>query len=298
MQYTKMIKVLTLSALACSMLTSVVSAETLSARAIMEKMDKQQRDSSDSVLSKSQMASCEFAKTQSGIACVDQPRIKVMESVSIQEGANKKDSKGISILLEPASERGIGMLTYSYDDESRDTESWLYLSALGKVKRMASGTGEDQEPVALFGSEFTTEDMENGKTDEYEYNILQEGPYGENEVWVIEALPKPERLKKTRYSKVLMWVDKKRFVPLKIQTYDKRGKAYKRTNFDQFEKINGLWISRDVTIMNLQTQRLSRMQTSEIAMGVTIDPEFLTQRTLTDFAYREKELNKLRKFIQ
>lgn len=95
-----------------------------------------------------------------------------------------------------------------------------------------------------------------------------------------------------------MWVDKKRFVPLKIQTYDKRGKAYKRTNFDQFEKINGLWISRDVTIMNLQTQRLSRMQTSEIAMGVTIDPEFLTQRTLTDFAYREKELNKLRKFIQ
>ena len=281
------------------LISLVVSAdEHLTARQIMEKMDQQQRDSSDSVLSKSKLSSCKFAKSEKGIACVDQPRVKLMESVSVQLGETKKDSKAISILLEPASERGIGMLTYSYDDETRDTESWLYLSALGKVKRMASGTGEDQEPVSLFGSEFTTEDMESGKTDEYEYKILKAGPYGKNKVWVIEAIPKPKRLKKTKYSKVLMWIDQVRFIPLKIQTYDKRGKPYKRSTFKQFEKINDLWISRDVTIMNLQTKRLSRMKTSEIAMGVTIHDEFLTQRTLTDFAYREKELNVLRQHIQ
>ena len=40
------------------------------------------------------------------------------------------------------------------------------------------------------------------------------------------------------------------------------------------------------------------MLTSEIAMGVDIHKEFLTQRTLTDFAYRERELAKLRKHIQ
>ena len=275
-----------------------ISAMADDARAIMEKMDKQQRASSDSTLSKSKLSSCQFAKKGKGITCIDKPRVKVMESVSLQLGESKKDSKGISILLEPASERGIGMLTYSYDDETRDTESWLYLSALGKVKRMASGTGEDQEPVALFGSEFTTEDMENGKTDEYDYKILKAGPYGKNTVWVIEAIPRPERLKKTKYSKVLMWIDQERYVPLKIQSYDKRGKAYKRTTFKRFEKINDLWISRDVTIMNMQTKRLSRMLTSEIAMGVDIHSEFLTQRTLTDFAYRERELTQLRKHIQ
>lgn len=284
----------------CFLLSSswVAWSVPMDARAIMEKMDQQQRDSSDSVLSKSKLSSCQFAKAQKGIACVDKPRVKVMESVSLQTGQNKKDSKGVSILLEPASERGIGMLTYSYDDETRDTESWLYLSALGRVKRMASGTGEDQEPVSLFGSEFTTEDMENGKTDEYDYKILKEGPYGKHHVWVVESLPKPKRLKKTKYSKVFIWVDKERFIPLKIQTFDKRGKPYKRSTFKRFEKINDLWVSRDVTIMNLKTKRLSRMQTSEIAMGVEIHDEFLTQRTLTDFAYREKELNQLRKYIQ
>ncbi|MEE8057186.1 MAG: outer membrane lipoprotein-sorting protein [Pseudomonadales bacterium] len=268
------------------------------ARAIMEQVDQRERNVADSTLSKSRLSSCKFGKKQSTITCVETPRVKVLESISRQLGSNKKDSQSVSILLEPASERGIGMLTYSYDDVSKDTESWLYLSALGKVKRMASGTGEDREPTALFGSEFTTEDMESGKTDEYYYQILQEGLYAGNQVWVIEAKPKPARLKKTNYSKILLWIDKERFIPLKLQNFDKQGKPYKRIIFKNIQQINGLWLARDVTVMNMKTQRLSNMKTSEIALGVDIDQEFLTQRTLTDFAYREKELKKLRKFVK
>lgn len=268
------------------------------ARTIMDRVDAQQRATSDAALSKSRLSSCKFGKKGKSIACVETPRVKVMESVSKQLGPDKKDSQGISILLEPASERGIGMLTYSYDDDSKDTESWLYLSALGRVKRMVSGAAEDQEPVALFGSEFTTEDMENGKTDEYTYKILQQGPYSGREVWVIEARPTPARLKKTRYAKLRFWIDKERYVPLKVQTYDKRERPYKRIMFKDIQRINELWLARDVTIMNLQTQRLSNMKTSAIALGVAIDEEFLSQRTLTDFAYREKELERLRGFLQ
>ena len=40
------------------------------------------------------------------------------------------------------------------------------------------------------------------------------------------------------------------------------------------------------------------MKNLEIAIGVDVDDEFLTQRTLTDFAYRERELEKLRQHIQ
>ena len=268
------------------------------ARRIMEKVDQRERAVSDSTLSKSRLSSCKFGKKKSSITCVETPRVKIMESVSKQLGDNKKDSQSVSILLEPASERGIGMLTYSYDDVNKDTESWLYLSALGKVKRMASGTGEDREPTSLFGSEFTTEDMESGKTDEYNYQILQEGPYAGSEVWVIEAKPTPARLKKTNYSKVLFWIDKEKLLALKLQTFDKQGNPFKRITFKDIQQINGLWLARDITVMNLKTQRLSNMKTSELALDVNIDQEFLTQRTLTDFAYREKELSKLRQFIK
>lgn len=269
-----------------------------SARQIMEKMDLQQREIADGSLTRLQLSTCKFGIQNKQIRCSEAPRVKLLESASKQYGQTKKDSKGISILLEPASERGIGMLTYNYDDPNRDTESWLYLSALGKVKRMASGTGEDREPVSVFGSEFTTEDMENGNIDEYDFQILQEGPFAGRQVWVIQAIPKPIRAAKTDYSKVLYWIDQERFTPIKVQTYDKRGKPYKQITFKDIELINNFWVARDVTLINMQSKRLSNIKTESIAMNVAVEDEFLTQRTLTDFAYREKTLESLRKFFK
>ncbi len=273
-------------------------AHAESALEIMLQVDLQQRQIADATLSKSTLSTCRFTQQGSRIACAETPRVKVMESVSVQGGPDKKDSQNISIILDPASERGIGMLTYSYDDSTKDTESWLYLSALGKVKRMASGTGDDQEPVSLFGSEFTTEDMETGKTDEYDYRILQQGPYSGRNVWVIEALPKPIRRAKTNYSRLLFWIDKERLVALKVQAYDKYNAVHKRILFKDLEQINTFWFARHITVFNLKSGRLSTMETAEIAMNVDVAPEFLTPRTLTDLAFREQNLRALRKYFR
>ncbi len=274
------------------------SLSALAARTIIDKMDAQQRSISNGTFSRSQISTCKFGKKDKKISCVESPRIKLMESVSKQYGKNKKDSKNISILLEPASERGIGMLSYTYDNDNKDSESWLYLSALGKVKRLASGSSDDQEPTAIFGSEFSTEDLESGKTNEYSYKILQQGAYNKTNVWVIESIPTKQRMKKTHYSKILLWVDQERFIPLKIQSYDKRGKLYKRTVFSNIKKINGLWVAKDATIMNLKSRRLSNMKTKNIALGIEVSDEFLSQRTLTDFAFREQHLSQLRLQVQ
>ncbi len=285
-------------ATAC-LVSALTQADQLpSPQTIMDKVDQQAREVSNATLSKSQLSSCDFAIKNKKVLCTETPRVKSIESVSKQLGEAKKDAQSISIVLEPASESGIGMLTYSYDDSSKDTESWLYLSALGKVKRMASGTGEDQEPVSLFGSEFTTEDMENGNTDEYDYTLLQSGPYKSREVWVIEAKPKPIRYAKTNYGKLIYWIDQERYLPLKIQAYDKRETLHKRIMATEHEQINGHWLSRDLTIYNLKRQRLSNMKTEKIAVNIKIDPDFLTQRTLTDFAYREQVLESLRNYFQ
>jgi outer membrane lipoprotein-sorting protein len=262
---------------------------------IMEKVDRQQRDANDSTFSKSRLSTCKFSIKEKKPICIEQPRKKVIETVQKQYGAEKKDGKSISIVLEPASEKGIGMLTYSYDDEDKDTESWLYLSALGKVKRMVSGGKEEQEPVAFFGSEFTTEDMENGKTDEYSYKIVKEGKYGKSQVWVIEAIPSEKRLKKTRYSKSLTWIDKEKLVVLKTQTYDKRGAVWKKIYSKNFVQTRGIWKALETTVMNVKDNRMSTIFTDEIAVDAPIKEEFLTQRPLTDFAFRESNLGKLRK---
>ena len=175
----------------------------LTGQQLVQKMDKNQLQTNDSSFNLIQLTSCKYGTKNGKLKCVEKPRIKLLESAQINTGANNKDSKSIAILLEPASERGIGMLTYTYDASSKDNETWLYLSALGKVKRIASGNNNEQtEPTSLFGSEISTEDQETGKLDDYTYKILQRGRYKGRPVAVIESVPTRQRLEHTRYGKV------------------------------------------------------------------------------------------------
>ena len=76
--------------------------------------------------------------------------------------------------------------------------------------------------------------------------------------------------------------------------YDRYGKEVKRSIASRVELINNNWVSRSITMMNLVSNRLSNMALIEIYTDLKIDDEFLTQRTLTDTAYREAKLSQLR----
>ena len=151
------------------------SAQNLSGLEIMERVEDSQRATSDSAFNRMQLSTCRFGIKDNRITCAERPRIKSLESVGKNYGEDGKDTKNVTIVQEPAAERGVGMLSFSYDDTQRDNETWLYLSALGRVKRIASGNSDDDaEPASVFGSEFTTEDTDTGKLEEYEINILDE----------------------------------------------------------------------------------------------------------------------------
>ena len=76
--------------------------------------------------------------------------------------------------------------------------------------------------------------------------------------------------------------------------YDKNDKAVKRMQVSQVEEINGVWMARSLTVMNLVTNRLTNMSMDAISFDVAIDEAFLSQRALTDAAFREKHLDVLR----
>nr|MCS5558565.1 outer membrane lipoprotein-sorting protein [Oceanospirillaceae bacterium] len=258
-------------------------------------MDDNQLQTTKSSFNLMQLTSCKYGTKNGKLKCVEKPRIKVLESAQINTGPNNKDSKSIAIIVEPASERGIGMLSYSYDDSDKDNETWLYLSALGKVKRIAAGSDDEEtEPTSMFGSEISTEDQETGKLDDYTYSILQRGQYKGRPVAVIESVPTAQRLKSTRYGKVRTWVDTERFISLKIQMFDKRDNAIKQVSVSKIEKINGIWLARSMTFKNLVSQRLTNMKIKAITFGLDIDAAFLTQRALTDQAFRQRHLQALR----
>lgn len=271
-----------------------VSTE-LSGLNIMQKVESSQRSTNDSSFIRMKLSSCKFGVKKGRIACAEKPRVKVLESVAVNNGVLNKDTQTVSITLEPASERGIGMLSYSYNNINKDNQTWLYLSALGRVKRIAGGDSDGEtEPASLFGSEFTTEDTDTGKLSEYNITLLGGSSIKGKDVWQIELIPESARAKRSRYSRTVHFIDKETYVALRSEMYDKYGKEIKRSMSSRVELINDHWVARSVTMMNLVSNRLSNMALVEIYTDLQISNSFLTQRTLTDSAYRENELSRIR----
>ena len=187
------------------------AADAPDGRAIMERVEEYQRETSDSAFNRMQLSTCRFGVSEGRITCAERPRVKALESVGKNYGPEGLDSRSVTIVLEPADERGIGLLSYVYDDAERQNESWIYLSALGRIKRIASGNSdEESEAASLFGSEFTTEDTDTGKLEQYEIKVLEESVESGRDVWVIELIPDEERARETRYGRIVNYVDKER----------------------------------------------------------------------------------------
>ena len=264
-------------------------------REIMLQVEEFQRATSDSAFNRMQLSTCRFGVSEGRITCAERPRVKALESIGKNYGPEGLDSRSVTIVLEPADERGIGLLSYVFDAAEHQNESWIYLSALGRVKRIASGNSdEESESASLFGSEFTTEDMDTGKLEQYEIDVLEESTAGGREVWLVELIPNEERARQTRYGRMVHYIDKERFVVLRSDLYDQYGNEVKRMLSSRVELLDGVWVARSLTMMNLVTNRLSNMAILDIHTGIDVDDEVLTQRTLTDVAFRETKLREIR----
>ncbi len=232
---------------------NIIAETDLSAREIMERVDEESRKSTESAFTRMKLTSCKYGIVDKKRRCKENPRIKLVESAQINTGEGNKDTKSIAIILEPASEKGIGMLSYSYDDSDRDNETWLFLSALGKVKRISVRNSDDEETesASIFGTEMTTEDQESGKLDDYTYELLEKVKIKGSDVVVIESTPKPHRLSKSSYGKTQSWIDTERFISLKVQMFDKNNNPIKQLLVGKVEKINDVWIGRSLTFYTL-----------------------------------------------
>lgn len=284
-----------LSILLCTGLTLLTASAQAApdVRAIMKRVID--LDDGHSQYSQSVIATCRYQVKAGKMSCAEKPRIKVLEGFQKDFGKNGKDSRSISIVLQPAAEQGIGFLQFDYDDPNRDTDQWMYLSALGKVKRLVSGKSDEPKTGTLFGSEIAYEDIERAHLEDYIYKLVKEETYQGRPCWVIESRPTPKRARKTNYSRGVQWIDKERSIMLRAQLYDRGGRAIKEIVAGQVEQIEGIWMARKLNVNNIQSRRITTMKTEKIKLNINVDDRLFSQRTLTDGAYREQQLQSLRK---
>jgi outer membrane lipoprotein-sorting protein len=172
----------------------------------------------------------------------DKQRVREIRSFSKDFG---EDTHSIMFFLSPADVKDVGFLSYDYDESDKDDDQWLYLPALGKVKRIASA----DKSGSFMGSDFSYSDMSSRELENYDYKLLQETEVNGAPVWVVESIPKTEEeIDETGYTKSVAFVRKDNHVMIRAKNWVKKGKRLKFFDVKKLEQIDGIWVPTELTM--------------------------------------------------
>ena len=162
--------------------------------------------------------------------------------------------KSITFFVSPADVKDTSFLSYDWDDESKEDDSWLYLPAMQRVNRTAAGDKSN----SWMGSDFTFSDVEGPEINEYTYTILSESdPVDGHDCWKIEAVPKAKDVvKKTGYLKTINWIRKDAFLVVRGINYVKKGKKVKYYSTKDIKKIDGIWTIGTIQMVTTKNKKV------------------------------------------
>ncbi len=183
------------------------------------------------------------------------------EIIMYQKGSDKRIGK----FLSPADQKGIGFLSLP------DNIFYIYLPAYKKTRRIASQV----KNTKFAGTDFTYEDMAAQKyTDNW--NVVKSET--ENNQYRIELTPKQGV--SSEYGKLVLWVGKDNFYPVKIEYYDKGNNLAKLMTRDKVEKIDGFWISKESMMEDLKSGHKTKMILEDVKFNTGIADSKFTERYL------------------
>ena len=183
-----------------------------------------------------------------------------------------KGSKSFIRFLSPPDVKGMGFL---HSEQPGKDEQFIYLPELKRVRRVAGG----QRKKSFFGSDFTHQDMERREADADNHTLLKEESVDGHETYVVESTPK--NLEDSQYSKVVQWIRKDNFIPIKADFYNKDGKLFKKLNVEGLEKNeDGTWTVKTTKMVNLLNEHQTVVELVEHTTNKPISDSIFTERNL------------------
>lgn len=171
----------------------------------------------------------------------ERPRMMRIQSMETESDGDMS----IVVFDNPGDVKGTAFLSHTHKVGSDD--QWLYLPALKKVKRISSSN----KAGAFMNSEFAYEDISSQEVEKYTYKFLREDTFNGSKVLINEADPVDP---KSGYSKLEVYIDAERYIPLKIDFYDRGGRAKKTLTMEGYQQyLNKFWRAEIWSMENHQT---------------------------------------------
>ena len=101
-----------------------------------------------------------------------------------------------------------------------------------------------------MGSQFAYEDIVSFEVDKFKYKYLRSEVIDRRDTYVVETYP---QYKYSGYKRQVVWVDKERKIPVKIEYYDRKNSLLKSMTFLNYQQYLGkYWRAGEQKMINHQ----------------------------------------------
>jgi outer membrane lipoprotein-sorting protein len=185
---------------------------------------------------------------------------KVREAILKQKGTDRK----LYRYTKPEKKAGIASLSLP------DDVMWLYMPSFGKAIRISLLS----KSQAFTGTDFSYEDMSGVPYNtRYEPKMLQ----SENDdEYLLELIP---RSNKTRYSRIVLSLNKSHNYPIKMAFFDKDNNYEKLATY-KYEKKDSYWYAKEVLMTDLRKKHSTKIVMKDIKFDQGLTNEEFTIETL------------------
>ncbi len=185
-----------------------------------------------------------------------------------------KVEKKIMFFTKPADVKNTSFMNWSYDEEGKDDDQWIYLPALKKTKRISSDSKSDY----FMGSDFTYDDLGDRHPTQDTHTILREEELNGEACYVVQSTPKDEDY---MYSKTITWIIKDKWIGLKKDFYDEDEDLLKTLTVEKYEDIKGFLIINHTEMKNVQKDHKTVMELKNIKIDTGISNSKFSERMMT-----------------
>lgn len=191
-------------------------------------------------------------------------------------GREKNDlSDMVMIFLSPASVKDTRFL--QKENKDADDDKWIYLPSLRTTRRIASSDGSKP----FVGTDFSYDDLSTREVDEDTHELLREETKGAFDCYVVKSTPVDP--KDSQYLYRVSWVDKKTWIPIFIELYDKKGNLEKTSEIKRIEQKTGnstYNIPMEQIMTNVQTGHSTSLKIVNIEVDKPLADGYFTPNFL------------------
>ena len=151
-----------------------------------------------------------------------------------------------------------------------DDNRWMYLPGLDLVKRIAAG----DKRTSFVGSHFFYEDISGRELDEDTHELVETT----DEYYVIKSTPKDPG--SVEFKSWTAWIDKKTFIPAKMEYLDETGAVYRTIEALDVQDVAGVPTVLKMKVSDLRTGGHTISEFGKVQYNIGIPDDVFTERTL------------------